>query len=71
MLRASGQANPRVRSRSTPRKFGERTADGQYTNQHYVAQGKESNVRVVEERNRAGSAAPWFALDEFFDQKLG
>src|ERR1700737_5185077 len=34
---------------------------------------KERNrsVRVVEERNRAGSAAPWFALDEFFDQKLG
>src|ERR1700686_3262938 len=33
---------------------------------------KERNrrVRMVEERNRAGSVAPWFAFDKFFDQKL-
>src|SRR5205807_2460154 len=33
---------PRVRAGLTPAKFGVRTGDGQYTNQHYAAQGMES-----------------------------
>jgi hypothetical protein len=70
MFPASGQANPRVRTGLTPRKFGERTADGQYTNQDYVAQGKESKLGVVKKQDRACSATPWFALDEFFDEKF-
>jgi len=70
MLPASGQVNPRVRTGLTPRKFGGRTADGQYTNQDYAAQGMESKVGVVKKQDRACSATPWFALDEFFDEKF-
>src|SRR5579872_2530489 len=41
MLSASIGANPRVRSGTRNRKSGARTREGQYTNQVYVAQGKE------------------------------
>ena len=50
--------------------FGKRTSDVQYTNQDYMAQGKESKIGVVKEQDRASSSTPWFALDEFLDEKF-